>query len=346
VLVTLVLAGCERESIRVYQAPKETAPQRQAMSTPFESRVPQIHWKLPAGWQELPAGQMRVGQFAVSGQGEQKAEVTIIPLPGLAGGDLDNVNRWRAQVGLPPVKAEELPKLVEDVQVGGQAGSQLYDFVGTPYDRSETNRLLVAVFRAEGTAWFFKMLGDSALVAAQKPAFVEFLKNVTFEQGAPHPPIAAAAPPDAPSPPGGGDGGSGKPTWTVPAGWQEQAPGPMQTAKFSAPDPAGGKAEITVVVLPGDAGGTLANVNRWRGQIGLAPVGEAELNQLLTPFEVAGAQAVHLDMTAEGAKRRLVAAVVSRGGNTWFYKLVGDEAVVGKQKEAFLQFVRNIKYGS
>ena len=73
VLVTLVLAGCERESIRVYQAPKETAPQRQAMSTPFESRVPQIHWKLPAGWQELPAGQMRVGQFAVSGQGEQKA---------------------------------------------------------------------------------------------------------------------------------------------------------------------------------------------------------------------------------------------------------------------------------
>ena len=29
-------------------------------------------------------------------------------------------------------------------------------------------------------AWFFKMTGDDALVAEQKPAFIEFLKSVSF----------------------------------------------------------------------------------------------------------------------------------------------------------------------
>jgi hypothetical protein len=33
-----------------------------------------------------------------------------------------------------------------------------------------------------------------------------------------------------------------------------------------------GKAEVTVSAFPGDTGGLLANLNRWRGQIGLEPV--------------------------------------------------------------------------
>jgi len=300
--------------------------------------TPRLRWELPAGWQELPAGQMRVGYFAVAGQTNQKAEVTIIPLPGMAGGDLENVNRWRAQVGLAPVKQEELPKLIEAIQVGGQPG-QLYDFAGTPYDGSEKSRLLVAVLRSEGTAWFFKMLGDEGLVAQQKPVFVDFLKRLAFEKATAGPAVGAA--PDQPTEASGHSGW----TATAPSDWQQQSPAPMQTAKFTVAEPSGGQAEITVVMLPGDAGGTLANVNRWRQQIGLGPVSEGQLAQLVSPLEVPGAKGLQVDMTADKTKRRMVAAMVSRGAETWFYKLVGDEAVVGKQQASFLRFVQGAKYG-
>jgi hypothetical protein len=335
-----LLTGCGREEIRAYRAPKDPAHQPpMAHGHGSEWSTPRLRWELPAGWQELPAGQMRVGYFAVTGQTNQKAEVTIIPLPGMAGGDLENVNRWRAQVGLAPVQQAELSKLTEAIQVGGQAG-QLYDFAGAPYDRSEQSRLLVAVLRSEGTAWFFKMLGDDALVAQQKPVFVEFLKALAFEKATAGPAVGAA--PDQPTEAASHSGW----TATAPADWQQQSPAPMQAAKFTVAAPSGGQAEITVVMLPGDAGGTLANVNRWRQQIGLGPVSEGELTQLVSPLEVAGAKGLQVDMTADKTKRRMVAAVVSRGAETWFYKLVGDEAVVGKQKAPFLQFVQGAKYGS
>ena len=45
--------------------------------------------------------------------------MSVIPLPGLAGSDLDNVNRWRGQVGLSAVSEAELAKLVQPVEIAG-----------------------------------------------------------------------------------------------------------------------------------------------------------------------------------------------------------------------------------
>ena len=40
-----------------------------------------------------------------------------------------------------------------------------------------------------------------------------------------------------------------------------------------------------------------------------------------------------------GKPARMVALGVPRGGETWFYKLIGDEALVAKEKDTFLKFV-------
>ena len=45
-----------------------------------------------------------------------------------------------------------------------------------------------------------------------------------------------------------------------------------------------------------------------------------------------------------GQKARLIGAIVSREGETWFYKLMGDEQVVAAQKETFTKFVQTVKY--
>ena len=345
-----LLPGCGRGEVQTYIAPKDPAAppptaSQMAMGQAPDSGPAPVHWKLPQGWLELPPAQMRVGSFSVTGDKDQKAQVSIIPLAGTAGGDLENVNRWRGQVGLGRVDQAGFEKLIEPVQVAGRPG-QLFDLVGTPPDENKQMRMLSAVLHRGGTAWFFKMMGDDALVASQKPVFIEFLKNISFDPDGAHAQMAAA-PAAAPAPAAASSPGQdGKPAWTVPAGWQEQAPGSMQMAKFTTATAQGGKAEISVVMLAGDAGGTLANVNRWRGQLGLPPVTEAELSKLVTPLDIEGAKASLVDVNAEQSGRRLVAAVVSRAGATWFYKMVGDAAAVAKEKARFVLFVQGVKYGS
>lgn len=162
--------------------------------------MPTLKWTTPAGWEEAPRGEMRAASFRVKGEGGKQADVGVVPLPGMGGGDLDNVNRWRSQVGLAPVATEDLPKLAQAVEVGGQA-AQLYDLAGQNPGSGDKDRILAAVLRREGVAWFFRMTGDDELVAQQKPAFVEFLKSVSFAAA----PAQTELPPS--HPPIGGMGG-------------------------------------------------------------------------------------------------------------------------------------------
>src|SRR6185436_7389792 len=138
-----------------------------------------------------------------------------------------------------------------------------------------------------------------------------------------------------------------KPNWDVPADWKEQPPSQMLLAKFLLGGDAGAKAEVTVSVFPGDTGGLLANVNRWRGQVGLTPVEQPELKTLAS-VDVIGGKATLVDVTGvcprNGQKARLIGAIVPREGNTWFYKMMGDEAVAEQQKAAFVKFIQTVRY--
>ena len=92
----------------------------------------------------------------------------------------------------------------------------------------------------------------------------------------------------------------------------------------------------------------LANVNRWRGQLGLNALEQAELDKQVSAFSASGSQASLVDFTGTNARTgkptRLVGVVLPSGGQTWFYKLMGDESVVSQQKEAFIQFIQSAKY--
>lgn len=337
-----LLVGCDRDPVRTYRIPKE-----QRVAVAEEPAPPRMTWKTPSGWEEMDAGEMRLATFRVKGNGDAVADVSIIPLPGHAGGDLPNVNRWRGQVGLSPITPEELIKTAEKVQISG-IEAQLYDLAGQNPSANEKEHILAAILHHGGTAWFFKMIGPDTLVASQKTAFVGFLKSVQLHDGHSH-----GAMPEG-HPPAGGDAApkvvaqspsesSAKPQWSVPAGWQEVPPGQMQMAKFAVSGEGSSKGEVSVAVIPGDGGGVLANVNRWRRQLGLGPVAESDLPKQTSTVTVGGIQALVLDVTSEDKQRRMVAISVPREGSTWFYKLMGDEGLVGTQKDKLVQFVQSTK---
>jgi hypothetical protein len=151
---------------------------------------------------------------------------------------------------------------------------------------------------------------------------------------------------DAPATPGTADGAAARPaglSWKTPAGWTELPGNGMRAATFVLPK-GPGKAEVTVIALPGDVGGELANVNRWRGQIALPPVGEADLAGVRTKVRSGAGELFVYDFTSTGAKKtRLVAGMIQVSGTMWFFKLMGDEKPVAAAKPAFLKLLEGLK---
>ncbi len=153
-------------------------------------------------------------------------------------------------------------------------------------------------------------------------------------------------------PPGGMPGGdmpappapSGKAAlkWTLPKGWADEPAGGMRFATLKVP--VTGKLDASVVVLPGTAGGELANVNRWRGQIGLPPIDEATLTSERTVLKTKAGDLSVFDFTSEGQiKSRMVAGLITTAdGNTWFLKLTGDAGPVGQAKPDFMRLLGSI----
>jgi hypothetical protein len=141
---------------------------------------------------------------------------------------------------------------------------------------------------------------------------------------------------------------SDKPTWTVPASWQTAPLTQFLLAKFAIPGMGDAKAEVNISALAGDGGGLLANVNRWRGQLGLSHFEQVDLTAAASTFDASGTQASVVDFTGTNAKTgkaaRLIGVVLPTGGQTWFYKLMGDNEVVAQQKDAFVRFIQSAKY--
>lgn len=342
------LLGCKKEEIQVYQAPKDMLAPAPAMgaapaASPTDAGTSRPPWTAPAGWTEKEASGMRIASYGITAPDGRSADASVVPLGPTAGSELDNVNRWRTQLGLGAVTDPELAGLTQAVPIGSVNG-KLYDLVGEQptLDGKYKPRTLAAVLSVGGATVFFKLTGEDALVAENKPKFLAWLKSVDTGEG-----HAAAAP--AATPPAGMAGAvtpppaTGQPQWEVPAGWKSVPASTMRVASFTVGD--GG--DFSVVALGPGAGGTLANLNRWRGQLGLNAVSEAEISTTTTTLDLSGGEkALLADLTGEGsgAGKQMLAAIVARTDRTWFYKLTGSAAVVTSEHDRFVKFVQSVKY--
>lgn len=188
---TGLLAGCGNDGISVYDIPREKPPVRKAAKAPLPMPMPgpgatgggaapdgaasELAWKAPAAWIAQGASGMRLASFQVPGEGGAPADLSVTAFPGPAGGDLANVNRWRGQIGLEPFEEAGLAKAASNI--ASPAGRILVvDFTGSA--KGKPVRLIGGVLPFRGKTWFFKLTGDGPVVAAAKPAFLEFLATL------------------------------------------------------------------------------------------------------------------------------------------------------------------------
>ena len=360
VVLLAVANGCKRDEVQTYQAPKDSPPVAAeiptatpgAPSTTPDAGVEHAAgtpWKVPAGWETKTASDMRIASYGVTSPDGRAVDISVVALGGTAGSELDNINRWRKEVALDPISEAEIPGSRSTATIGSRTGT-LYEFRGDKpsIDGKYKPAMLAAVLPAGELTVFFKMKGESALVTTEKPHFLEWLKSVQTEAN-PNATAAAASTStsSAPSdmrgqvaPPPQVD----MPTWEPPSHWKPAGPKPMRLASFEVPNPAGAvPGDISISTFSGAAGGLAANVNRWRNQAELPPLDDDALLKESEKIELVGGTSGTL-VDVRGAKKRILGVIAPRGDKTWFYKLTGDDALVSKERDGFIKFVKSVKY--
>jgi hypothetical protein len=297
-------------------------------------------YDLPTGWVELPPAPMREVNLAVAG--DARAGCYLTTLNGEAGGLAANVNRWRGQLSLPPLTAEEIAALPRVEWLGRSA--VLADFegawTGMAGDGEPSEGRLVGLLAIDPSrSRFLKMVGPRDVIAREVGAFRALVASFREGTAAKEPAKATPAATEAPA-------ASGTLAWTAPAGWQRGPDKAMREVTFLAGPK--GEVECYVTLLAGDGGGLRANLDRWSGQMGQEPLSEREL-AALARVTILGADGVVAeiprgsDATAPAEHELLIGALSIQPEQSLFVKMVGPRAAVEAQREAFLELCRSLR---
>jgi hypothetical protein len=170
-------------------------------------------------------------------------------------------------------------------------------------------------------------------------------RELTAPQGAAQAPAASSAERfglqgmPAAAPAGGGY------KYATPEGWVEQPPTQFRLANFKA----GANGEVEVY-LSKAGGGVANNVNRWRTQMGLPALSEAELAQL-PKKPVLGQEAVFVNWEGtfggmQGTDKkegyRLAGVILEKGGEGVFVKMVGPAAAAEQELGRLDEFTASL----
>jgi hypothetical protein len=133
---------------------------------------------------------------------------------------------------------------------------------------------------------------------------------------------------------------AGELSYTVPEGWEDLRANGIRKANLKVSD-ANGSAELTVLVFPGDVGGRLANINRWRGQIALEAASPDELPAFTKGYMISQHRGLYVRL--EGEEQSILGALLPFHGNTWFFKLIGDNETVFANEANMKAFLDSVQ---
>jgi len=194
--LAVVLSGCsEDDGIQVYDAPADSPRQPaaagdQPLPPPQADRAltndPDMTWTLPDGWRHLP--EQRPMRFATlqAGDGDDALEVAVSAFPGMAGGVLGNVNRWREQFGLPHLNDEsQLDEHLQPFEEDAVHGWTLLIIAqADETDEGDLQRpgMLGAIIHGPGhdqgaRTWFVRANGPAYVLEQHEASFIQLARS-------------------------------------------------------------------------------------------------------------------------------------------------------------------------
>lgn len=313
-----------------------------------------LAWHTPQGWTPIPPQEFRDPNFRLEIVPDGEAYVTV--LPGGGGGLFPNLNRWRRQFGLDPIDEDQIAALPRLMVLDRPA--PVLDITGAFAGMGQTPvrdhwRLIGALVELPGVMITVKMTGPADALEAEVENFFHFCESLAIGGGAPAGAAQAALPEDHPPlDDGGAMTVAAAPDsdfdWTLPAGWRDGPPRDLRLATFLIGD--GDRTEVSVIMLPGTAGGTVANIQRWYSQMENQPP-SAEAIAELPSVRVLDQECplVQVEGHFSGMGRDDVADAGLTGlicplpGRTLFIKMTGPAGEVKEQRDSFVAFCLSLR---
>ena len=139
-----------------------------------------------------------------------------------------------------------------------------------------------------------------------------------------------------------------------PDGWQPLPASGIRKAAFRVADGAR-EAMVTVIGFSAASGpmiaDPLANVNRWRSEVGLEPLAAGDLSAAAEPIEIASLQAIYVEAIPDASKSQepnadhgTLAAMATGDDVIWFFKITGDRDLVVAQRDQFKSFLKSVRF--
>ena len=138
--------------------------------------------------------------------------------------------------------------------------------------------------------------------------------------------------------------------WTTPPGWTEGQPSQMRVIdlKFGP----NGEGECYLSVMMGASGGLLPNINRWRGQMGLEPMPEADVEKLPkkmflgdeVPYVSVDGAYKNVGQEAALPGYRLLGLIQQAPELTLFVKMTGPKELIEANQAAFDAFIQSLQF--
>ena len=133
-------------------------------------------------------------------------------------------------------------------------------------------------------------------------------------------------------------------TWEKPTSWIPNEGSSMRLASFEIPYSTG-SGDLSIMELGGDGGGLEANVNRWRGQIGLDPLTKLEIkDEADNGVSQIGYYQLFRLINFKKNESAFLAAVFPLESRTLFIKLTASVDGILEIEKDFKDFCSSMKF--
>ena len=131
--------------------------------------------------------------------------------------------------------------------------------------------------------------------------------------------------------------------WRNPESWIPSSGSSMRLASFDVPYK-GGMGDLSLILLAGDGGGIVPNINRWRGQLSLEPQLQHEIENSMIDHEgeLGGYKIINIVNNQDNSA--FLAAIIPLGKQTLFAKLSIDVSGIAEVESDFVEFCSSIQF--
>jgi len=131
--------------------------------------------------------------------------------------------------------------------------------------------------------------------------------------------------------------------WKIPEHWLSKSLNEFRKASYDIPVQNAQSVDFSIVSFPGDAGGLLQNVNRWRQQLNLSPIDEQSIQSFVKIIEHEQLNIVLFEF--DNSDSSMMVAVFSFNQETYFIKALGDTLSVNSIANDFIQVLYELQVG-